>query len=273
MAILIDELTGDIIAENIVRYQTKEQRENYTKKRYKDINAKYEDMGNFVFIYRHKFEEISSYLDSATLLRLMYLVTFMNYNNELVYKNGKKISKDSILDVLKLKKRSFADFKKKVGDLIMINDDNITVSKELAIKGKLKKKDRKLVVRLYKDSMDMLYNGCDVKQQKTLGYILKLMPYLNYKYNIICRKEDVNKDEMKDIEPLKFSEICEVLGYNKANSARLKKDLQEFTCEDKPVISFLKSNDISKAFVFVSPYVFYSGDFNEIVQMLAKQFA
>ena len=62
-----------------------------------------------------------------------------------------------------------------------------------------------------------------------LGYIFKLIPYVNCEYNIICHNP-LEKD-LDLIEPMTVGEFCEAIGYDKTNASRLIKIYNEIIFE------------------------------------------
>ena len=60
--------------------------------------------------------------------------------------------------------------------------------------------------RIYVDTIQVLYEGATSRNHKNLGYIMKLLPKMNYKTNFIVHNPD--EDNVFNLQPYSLIEIC-----------------------------------------------------------------
>ena len=77
------------------------------------------------------------------------------------------------------------------------------------IKGKSDKNNNKQFSRIYVDTIQVLYEGATSRSHKNLGYIMKLLPKMNYKTNFIVHNPD--EDNVFNLQPYSLIEICKEL--------------------------------------------------------------
>ena len=97
-----------------------------------------------------------------------------------------------------------------------------------------------------------------------------MIPWINRKYNIICN--NIFETDIDKINPLSLGEFCDIIGYDRTNVTRLKKDLLSFRYENKRLICFMVCDDMIKSTIYVSPHLYYSGSNNEIIKMIDNHF-
>ena len=123
--------------------------------------------------------------------------------------------------------------------------------------------------RAYVNAIRKLYDTTDIRKHKQLGYVFKLLPYINLEYNIFCKDPFVK--DIKDIEPLTVADLCKLIGYNVTQSSRLLKELQTLTFEHNHrkeyLISYVDNggNTTHSKKIFVNPHIIYNGlDFEKV---------
>ena len=79
------------------------------------------------------------------------------------------------------------------------------------------------ILRMYSPAVRSLYDAATGRQKSMLCYIYKLLPYVSHKYNVLCW--DASENDIGSIQPLKFTELCDVVGYGKTHSAMVRKML------------------------------------------------
>src|SRR5699024_692872 len=82
---------------------------------------------------------------------------------------------------------------KECGYIYETEEGYIMISKDLIVKGaiedfeKLKKNDKDLTyTRLFSENIQDMYEGTDPKARKQLANLFKVLPYINFKYNVFC---------------------------------------------------------------------------------------
>lgn len=204
---IMDEDTGKVKTErklkelDKVRVTTKEQ-EDYLKNK-TDLGKMESDLGGFYMLYYN--ERLFDGLISDThIARVIYLATFIEYDtNKLVFYENGKINKPfterDIKEILGIKKvQTYNEFKKEVLDsgIMTITDSGIYMSKTYFNKGK-DKGNKFYFMKMYIDTIRQLYEQTNTRQHKTLGHLFKLIPFIDYEYNILTNSPNTN-DRIKE---------------------------------------------------------------------------
>ena len=234
---IIDEDTGEVKTErklkelDKVRVITKEQ-EDYLKNK-TDLGKMESDLGGFYMLYYN--ERLFDGLISDThIARVIYLATFIEYDtNKLVfYENGKinkPFTEKDIRQLLKIKDRqTYYDFKKEVLDsgIMTITDSGIYMSKDYFNKGK-DKGNKFYFMKMYIDTIRQLYEQTNTRQHKTLGHLFKLIPFIDYEYNILTNSPNTN-DRIKERLMTK-KDIAKLLNMDLKTYERVEQQLLKLT--------------------------------------------
>lgn len=217
----------------IHKVRTPEQKKFLTSK-YK-LHDFLKNCGEFLFMYVKKNEILFNGLNlqPANISRLIYLATYIQYNNKqenlLIIKDSdnktKSMTKKEMMKLLNLKQKAFYDFIRdlKQNNLLYEADDKFYLSSDYFSKGKCPF-DGKEYVRVFINPVRQLYENCTPRQHKTLSYVFRLLSKMNYETNIICHnplEQNPKKMSLKD--------IGEFLGiYNTGNLTTLKNQLFSF---------------------------------------------
>ena len=242
--------TGEIVANSFVKNDGSEEfKTNVTKKltygqinylnksdELKSMNAELGGFINMCYVSNKLlFNELN--IDRANISRLIYLATYIDYNNRqenvlIKYTKHRTIetmTKNDIKDILKLSDRAFANFMKdmKNNNLIYEVFNKIYISREYFSKGKCNFKSGEYT-RIYIYPTRSLYMSCTSRQHKQLSYIYQLIPFMNKELNIICKNP--NETDISKLEKLTLKDICELLGLSTEQSVmrRLRDDLLKF---------------------------------------------
>lgn len=235
-------------------------------------NILIEECGSFYFNF---YGRLASTIDNpAMLFRFLYLCTYMNYDGYL--SDGRRLIKaDGLKELLRLKDREFYETKKYLlsNNLISI-DDKIVVSinANYCKKGKVNKIGKIEVIRMFNNAIRGLYEKSLPREHKKLALLVKLLPYLNFKHNIICKNTDCEYKEY--IEPYSLPELAELLGYGRTNTTKLKKDLFKLRFDNELVIGIFECDN--GKFIYVNPKVMYKAtnsilEFREAVDMFKNE--
>lgn len=233
--------TGEIVAQNLVKSDGSEEFRSDVKRKlsYGQINylnksdelkCMNSDLGGFVNMCyvsnKLLFNELN--IDRANIARLIYLATYIDYNNRqenvLIkytrHKTIKTMTKKDIKEVLKLSDRALDKFMKDMKDNGLIYEafDKFYISGEHFSKGKCNfKKD---YTRIYIYPTRSLYMNCTSRQHKQLSYIYQLIPFMNKELNIICKNP--KESDISKIEKLTLQDICKLLGVSTEQSVMRK---------------------------------------------------
>ena len=115
--------------------------------------------------------------------------------------------------------------------------------------------DDRSFIRVYHNAYRCLYRQLENRQRGQLAYLIRMIPYLHEERNIVCVNRFVH--DASRIVPLDDKRICEAVGYNPNQSARLMRDLQALHLQNgQPAFKY---NTEQHCFI-VHPALFYEGD-------------
>lgn len=252
------------------------------------LNAKVEfkehcsNLGGFIHMIYAKNEKLfnNANLDKANISRIIYLATYMDYEqkglviHQLKDKYGKFLSceamnKKTIQSVLNLGDTAFKKFLKNMKDnnIIFEVKKKIYINTEYFVKGIIEDFDdnNKGYCRLFINTVRNLYEGCKPTRHKVLSSVYQLMPFVHYSNNMICHNPDGLES---NAIPMSLKDIGNVLNIedNKGNLNKLMRELSGFTVTfdtEYKLLSYVRMYD--KDFYFVNPYIVYSGnDINKL---------
>lgn len=227
-------------------------------------------LGNFYFIsVGQSIDDISP--EAAT--RLIYLGTYLPHgNNTLMNAKHKPLLVGDLPKVMNLSRQTVNRFIMETSAYITVNKDNtLTLDRNKFIRGRLPDTITECFQRVYIKNVQGLYKNISSGNHRQLGYIFKMLPYLNTEYNILCWNPDEN--ELDNIIPLSLKEFCEECGYNYNQISRLRKIYAGITFDVKGTkenfCSFVHNGlDINDAKIFVNPHIIYRGTNYERVKVL-----
>lgn len=239
---------------------TPAQQERYKQRLYRKQNP-------FIFVREQDFDDISP----ESLARLIFLNTFANYNdNKLMVSERAPMLKKDLPKILNVSPATASRFWREVSPGYLQEDAEGLILTDRAIfyKGDLRNADHNsLYRRLYIKGVRTLYCSIsDTKYVKHLGYIFRLLPFINLEYNILCYNPA--ETNIEDVQPIALSEFCRMIGYNYQNIDKLLRIYRRirFEVPGKPnkterFISFV-SDGISrgKSCIIVNPRILYNGN-------------
>ena len=271
----INSSTGEVVEGVTILTQEDKQLQRYmiNLKKQKEINWISSGEENFVF---HLFSNANYFKDLSpqSIVRLIYLATYIDYTtNVICFDNKLPMGKQDIRKITLLSDTVFKRWFKELIDkrYIIQKENQFYITDKYFRKGQLNKnlsayKNNKYT-RIYINAVRQLYITSKTTDHTSLGYIFKLIPYVNLQWNIACHNP-LEKD--KDlIQPLTIGEFCDYIGYDKKNTKRLIKVLSgvKFEWKDKTqrFCSYIYDSDITNMMIFINPNIFYSGDnFSEV---------
>lgn len=223
-------------------------------------------------------------LNPQDTFRFIYLSTHLDYDNNLLVKNGLcnekfPMNKNDIYFKMKLSKRAFNCFWDNLiqNECIYEVENKVYINPNYFIKGKSDKSNNKQFSRIYVDTIQVLYEGATSRSHKNLGYIMKLLPKMNYKTNFIVHNPD--EDNVFNLQPYSLIEICKELNMStdKSNMRKFYKSLNETTVklDDNEYKIFSKILvDDKYDFYLINPLIAYKGkyisDIHDMLRLLVK---
>lgn len=226
--------------------------------------------GGFTFLTSK--ENILQSMNSATVGRLAYLATYLEQDTQLLLYEDKPMLKRDLQEVLKLSRPTANKFYNDcitAGVLEDKGNNGLYLNGNLFFKGKTEDKER---TKLFRVTIQQLYKRLPQKNHELFGYVIQLVPWINFEWNIICENpEETNKDR---IEPMSFRDICKKLGYDPEHPGRLKKALTSpvFVWEHykQPLCGFFSMNaqDGMQSMMVINPHILFAGKHIENVGIL-----
>lgn len=232
-----------------------------------------DNLGAFCFNIYKNLLDIN--LEPQYEFRFIYLCTYMNYDNKLVLGNqigdGKLATESDLTEILRLSQRETINTKNALikANLITIEEDKtISINKKYAIKGKISKRALKGSVRIMENGLKTLYESVSAKEHKKVDVFIKLLPYVNYDYNILCSNPSENN--INKIKPLTIKEVCEIVCYDVNNQSKFKRDLLKLTIDNKKVVAITQIGD--EHAISINPMIYYKGNKIEALKYLLVLF-
>ncbi|GAA0723659.1 hypothetical protein GCM10008905_16540 [Clostridium malenominatum] len=282
---LIDNATGEVLSEDfkITELQDIRERKVFAQKdklskEFKELQDKIS--GNFVFFIFKNMEFLKENLNDNDLVKFIYIGTYVKKEGVLMLDNNVTyIDKRRLRSLLNVGDKAFNTFYNKMleNNLMKEHDGKLYINFYYFWRGK--ESDYKKFTnvnledytRIYTKATRELYNQIPGRGHKKLAIVFKLLPYVNWKYNILCK--NTNEVDENKLEVLTIADIVELLNYNKTQMARFKSDFYSLKYNEYNVFaSVQKQSDYLKSFILVNPLIYYRGNDIEQLQYLVTLF-
>lgn len=246
------------------QFYAAERREKEQKQKYRRIQSN--ELGNFVLL---RIKKIPANLDPATLARLTLLSTYLDYQNRLMLTSNIPMRKTDLPRILNLSERAAKGFIAEIKEkYLIVRDGDLYLSKEY-YRGQDKKYKKDSKQKLYIESTRRLYYALKPREHRYFGYIVRIIPYINREFNILCKNPD--ETVFDRIEPLSIGEICDLVKYDSHHSNELLEGLTKcmflYDGENQSLCAIVKSsgNGVVGYGMFVNPRILYNGsDYNKV---------
>lgn len=214
-------------------------------------------------------------LKPQTATRLIYLATWLNYNDNCLKIGNNAMTRGQMQRLMLLEESTFKRFLKEVTEkgYLIKSGCQYCLNKDNFKKGEFKTNaplTEKRFVRVYISYVRRLYEQTPQSLHKHLGYVFKMIPYVNIKYNIICHNP-LEEDE-SSIIPMTIGEFCDAIGYDKNQVSRLIKIYNDITFEadgKKYVFCGYRYAPQKKNMRFyVNPLIFYAGNNQDKIDII-----
>ena len=259
---------------------TPEQQRDYEERKQKEkecAQRKHDNgiLGKFFFTSAEEsFEGISP--ESVT--RLIYLNTFVGYDdNKVMITLSTPMKRKDLPEVLGVSKATVSRFWKEVSPKYLTENDKglLFTSKDIFARGKINNAKHKRYQKIYFEGIRKLYQSTERRNHRRLGYIFKLLPFINIEYNLICRPNDIYETDLDKISLISILDFCKLIGFDVKHLNDLVDAYRNirFTVNGKQErFCALTYEGINKATarIFVNPHILYSGSDYEKVKVLAK---
>ena len=232
-------------------------------------------MGGFYFL---KYDDLlKENMSEQMIARNVYLFTFVDYDGILKYGNAKGeksfVKEKDLKELLGLSEARLSETKKaliKTHKTFILRDDGTVTANPLFFhKGDVKnKKEIRRMVRMFEEGIQEIYKKAKPKEHKKIGTLIKLLPHINYAYNIVCFNPE--ERDLAKVQRMTLKDICTTIGYDVANASRFKRELLKMKVDGKPVVMISLVED--KNCVFINPKVFYKGGNEKTLRYLFDTF-
>jgi hypothetical protein len=282
---LTDGDTGEVIESKTVEVKpgrrtgistSTEESRNANKRHQEDVAEMREEIDDAYFhliykygtvIFKELEEKLSGNKNNIHIIRFVILASYITWHGNLSDSNDHKIKKSSLKKIWDTTSRNSInetyDLLLECGYIYETEAGYIMMNKDMVIKGKmkdyyneLKKQDKRYTyTRVYIDNVRDMYYGTEPKQRKQLANLFKILPYINFKYNVFCSNPtETNKDKVK---PLTWTDLARLCGYEeKKHITRFKKDLMSLRIYGYDVIGEF-NHGLDKKNIVVNPRVYY----------------
>ena len=247
-------------------------REALERKRGKYFSGKNENEGG-KFYFIPSTENFEGLLP-ASAARMVYLCTFMNYDERLMLSERTPMKSGDLEEVLGLSHAQTWRFLCEVtekGYLWEDGEGNLRPDQIRFRRGRLTKNGG--WYRIYCKGVQSLYRAADSGQHKQIGALFSLIPFVNVEHNVLCHNP--GEKNFDKIQFMNLRQFCKAIHYNVNGLKRKLRELREITFDvdghKERFYSVVGDGlDLEGSQLYVNPNILYSGEHPEKVQILGS---
>lgn len=269
--------TGELYSDvQVVSKEDMDRKKKYFEQQQKyiykglEIREKYKEHGSFVWLLYNAGKALDLGIAPDDLTRLIFISTYMDYNNRLMLAENRLMRKSDVQKILKTSEKTFYRFWKAITDVglleVQTDTEELYLNTEIFRRGSAIKNEDVDRVRLYRRSIRTLYNQAKVREHKLLSYLFQAIPFVNINYNIICHNP--TETDLDMVKPMTMADYCGIIGYNSDNCRRLKTMLKKLKLNKTIVFSFV--DNANGLFCYINPNVYYAGNNWDKVEVLGE---
>lgn len=270
------EITGAVVARipEGSKVYTPESQEAYRKWKERETRKYFrrlqsDELGKFIFVLSdERFDGIAP----ETVTRLIYLNTFLWWNdNRLMLSQRTQMQRKDLSRVLMVSNATISRFWREVSPRYIVEaEGGLVFTNEYIFKrGRLQQTNEySRYQKIYIKGIRKLYEATDKRNHRQLGYLFKLLPFINIEFNLLCFNP--LETQLEKVELLSVSEFCTLIGFDVKHFNKLfaiYRDVcfnvdgrQERFC----AITYDGINK-SNAKICINPHILYSGsDYNRV---------
>lgn len=206
-------------------------------------------------------------LNLPTITRLVYLSTYLNRDGLLADGRKPPMTKSEIINKMNLSRCTVHPFFQKLieKNILIQTPEGFTISNRYLYRGinpPFISEDDVYTTKIFSSNVRTLYSALDPNDHKHFGYVFKFIPYINREYNIIC--SNPLESDITQIMPLRLTDMCGMLEYDKNNVKRLERALSKNKFhakgfeQDGGLIRITTDID-NNTFITVNPQIYYGG--------------
>lgn len=254
----------------------KEQQE-YLERQKAERSDQQKLLGKYVFAAAD--EETFRDLSPDLLARAVYLAAHLDFDSDTLWATQRTpVKRSELHKTLRLSESAADTFWRNVKDKYFYRSEDgcLHAKSQVFAMGHLAALPSIEYQKIYTAALKELYEKIPSRQHKRLGYALKMLPYLNFQFNILCHDPTVT--EYDKIQPLKVAEFCEHIGFDKAHASQLASDYGKLTFTvggmQEVFCKFLSNGrDVTAAHIFINPRLVYKGSDFKKVEAVGISFA
>lgn len=215
-------------------------------------------------------------LSASDVTRIIYLGTYTGYDGYLTRHKHGRLSKKEMEPLMQLSKTAFKDFWRSAQDAGILHEeaDGIRVDAQYFRKGPLQHQSRKKkatltegsFIRVYLSSVRDLYRRTPARTHKVLSYLYRAVPFLNQKFNVLCRNP--YESERDELILLSHKEFFQLMGHNSEHSKAVLSDVKGFsftlkidgeTVTQRAIIEGDPIKEGDHQGIYINPRLLYAG--------------
>lgn len=213
---------------------------------------------NYGSFYFNFYNRLLDKIEPQYLTRFLYLCTYLDYEGRLVQKKGCKnvcIKENELHFVLKLTSRETLNTKKELisKGFISVKDNIIYINDKYCKRGDILKNKKIEKIRVFNYGIKDIYEASSKTEHKKLAILFQLLPFINLRWNVVCKNPD--EELLENIQPYTIKELMILL--KQTNITRFKRQLLELTVVKEAVI-MINTNKYGDLLT-VNPRVYYKG--------------
>lgn len=224
-------------------------------------------------IYQYGTEYLGE-ISNLDLVRLCILATYASTNGRCYDQNRNEIKRSSlpsIWDVHRSRIGETYDNLIETGCISIRDSGQIVVNTNLFKYGRMEEDIMKneTYTRMFNEKLLGLYHNTSKKGRKQIGMMIRLLPHINYRYNVLCKNPETHIKE--EIEPLGWMDICEILGKEAEDTVtRTKNTLMKLKIDKFDVLGQFSTG--TGYHIVINPKVYYAGNNLEDIKHLYTMF-
>ncbi len=255
--------------------QTKEIREFISSNEGNFIHSLYK----YCFPYMLELQNLDNgNKNNIHIIRFIVLCTYLSEDSYIRY-NSRKITKSRLIKIWDLKdsKQSKKTYEKLKEIEYIIEDEEgyVMVNQNVMINGKVnglkklkKENENTTYTRLFTKNIQDMYYSCEEKKRKQLANLFKILPFVNFKYNVFC--SNPQEIDEKKLQLLTWTDLTILCGYDKSKVARFKKDMLNLEIYKDTSTLGMFVGASTRHMICINPKIYYGGhDVQEVRHLYA----
>lgn len=281
--IVVNSQTGEVLKEYpngaAIRSEPEQQAKvHYAKKQDEKIlkemkiAKEYSEKGNFIWNAYTMQQVFLPDLSPSATNKIVYLSTYLGYKGYLMYDNNKPVKKKDLGRLLWVSDSRARCFWKEANEanLIWESDGLVWLNPNVFDKGQIPegrveelRNENMRLTRFYVQGVRTLYENSTNPNNKNMAYIFKVLPFVNWKYNVCCTNPD--EEDPAKVNLLQLGDFADLIGYGRGNSKALSRVLFDpmfnFNGRDECAVRYVLCKDFSPEHysIFINPRVYYGG--------------